>query len=67
MIAIDAEYLYNLNQQDPLQERISYFENLIRSTPDWLEAVTGKAAEQNRSPEEMIRMDAQYMAEQEQK
>jgi hypothetical protein len=67
MIAIDAEYLYNQNQQDPLQERISYYENLIRSTPEWLESVTRKAAEQNRTPEEMIKMDAKYMAEQEQK
>ncbi len=67
MIAIDAEYLYNQNQQDPLQERISYYENLIRSTPEWLESVIRKAAEQNRTPEEMIRMDAQYMAEQEKK
>ena len=67
MIAIDAEYLYNQNQQDPLQERISYYENLIRITPDWLEAVTGKAAEQNRPLNEMISMDAKYMAEQEMK
>lgn len=44
---------------------LAHFEKLIRDNPQWLEAVTKKARERNISLEEMIRSDAQWMAEQE--
>lgn len=44
---------------------LAHFEKLIRDKPEWLEAVTKKAIERKIPVEEMIRSDAQWMAEQE--
>ncbi len=42
---------------------IARMENEIRNNPEWLESIKKKAAEKNVSIDEMIRSDAQWMAE----
>jgi len=69
MIRADAEYLYN-QQQPELSERetkIREYERLIRADEKWLSDVKRKAEEKNISLDEMIRLDAEYMTEQEKK
>ncbi|MBI5539977.1 MAG: hypothetical protein HY951_07960 [Bacteroidia bacterium] len=48
-------------------ERVIAFENAIKADPNWLEAIRKKASEQNKTLEEMIHIDAVWMAEQETK
>ena len=69
MIRADAEYLYS--QLPPeLSERetkIREYERLIRADEKWLSDVKKKAEEKNISLDEMIRLDAEYMTDQEMK
>lgn len=67
MIKVDAEFLARQEKtmSPDLEERIRFFEEQIKNDPDWLRKVLQKAIEQNKTPEEMIREDAIYMAEQE--
>lgn len=67
MIKIDAEYLFQ--QQPPVdaerETKIKEYERLIRSDEKWLSAVKIKAGERKVSLDEMIRLDAEYMADEE--
>lgn len=69
MVKVDAEYLARQEQikSPSREERIRYFEELIQGDPAWLESVTKKAVEQGKTLDQMIREDAIYMMEQEQK
>lgn len=63
MLMIDGKYLFQKN--DPLNYAIYFgvsdYENLIRLDEAWLDEIHIKAKEKNIRPEEMIRMDAEYM------
>ncbi len=55
-----------LNEQSEKREMmIQEFIFYIKSSPDWLKAVEQKAKDRNISLEEAIRLDAEYMADQE--
>lgn len=49
------------------EEKIQEKMELIRNTPDWLEVVTKKAAEQNTPLDRMIYLDAKYVVDLDQK
>jgi len=67
MIDTDAEYMASskADEENPLEEKIKVYEELIRKDPNWLESVRKKAEEQGKSLNQAIRDDAIYMAEQE--
>lgn len=69
MIKVDAEFLARreATEAPSQEERIQYFEARIKGDPAWLQSVTKKALEQGKTPEQMIREDAIYMADQERK
>jgi molybdopterin-biosynthesis enzyme MoeA-like protein len=50
---------------DTAQSRIRYFEEKIRSNPEWMKLIRRKAMEQKVDPEEMIRRDALFMVNEE--
>ena len=67
MVKIDAEYMawMYLKDETPFKRRVRHYEDLIRNTPEWLETIKGKAKERGISLDEMIKMDATYMANEE--
>jgi len=69
MINIDAEYLTTelLVNETPFDKRVRHFEKLITSSPDWMEKIVEKARIKNIPVNRMLKNDAIYMAEQEQK
>lgn len=69
MIKIDAEFMarQEMAANSGMEEKIRYYEQAIKDDPAWLAAITKKAAEQGKSLDQMIREDAIYMAEQENK
>jgi hypothetical protein len=54
-----------LSEMDTAQSRIRYFEEKIRSNPEWMKLIRRKAMEQKVDPEEMIRRDALFMVNEE--
>lgn len=67
MVSVDAEYMaYRiLKNETPLSRLIKHFESVIRNSPEWLEAIREKAEKQGVSLDEMVKMDATYMATEE--
>ena len=54
-------------QHEVSEDRIQFYENMIRSDKKWFQSVINKAKERNISIDEMIRLDAIYMVEEENK
>jgi len=50
---------------EAFNQRVLHFENQIRQSPDWLSSVKKKAEEKGISIDEMIRLDAIYMVNEE--
>jgi hypothetical protein len=69
MVYTDADYManYELAHRTPEDIKIQSYEKAIRNDPKWLELVTKKATDQNKSLDQMIREDAEFMVEQEKK
>ncbi len=68
MIDIDAEYIATQKTEtDTYKEKVAAMENEIRSNPEWLKLVKEKARDQGQSLDEMIRKDAEYMIDQQNK
>lgn len=67
MVKIDAEYMawMYLKNETPFKRRVRFYENLIRNTPEWLATIKEKAREKDILLDEMIKMDATYMANEE--
>ncbi len=70
MVQVDAEYMANRElaaAKDGRDEKIEAMVRSIKNDPKWLEAVSRKAEARNIPLEKMIRMDAEYMVEQQNK
>lgn len=58
---------YHNTLESKREERVQQFIFSIKASPDWLKAVEAKAKKNNISLEEAIRLDAEYMVDQEMK
>lgn len=63
-LAFDAYFGDSTSEFNNFEASVKHYENAIRNTPEWLEKVKEKAIEKNISLDEMIRKDAEYMANQ---
>ncbi|MCF8365918.1 MAG: hypothetical protein K9H16_09055 [Bacteroidales bacterium] len=68
MVSLDAEYLANKElKPESFEEKVLKLIETIKNDPEWLKAVTSKAAEKGFTLNEMLRRDAEYVITEQQK